>query len=77
MSAAIRGRSNRFVVVASSLLRNCYRIQCGKVLLGELGYVHRAPIQTPQALIFLSREQYDIVAAMAGHNDRFAVSNAP
>jgi hypothetical protein len=38
--------------------------------------VHRAPIQAPQALIFLRREQHNVVAAVTGHYDCFAVRNA-
>ena len=55
---------------------NFYRIQCGKVLVAQFGNVHCAPVQTTQALIFLGREQYDVVATMAGHNDCLAVGDA-
>jgi hypothetical protein len=65
------------VIVESSFRRDFHRIQCGKVFVGEFGNVHGAPIQAPQALIFLSREQHDIVAAMTGDYYCFAMGNAP
>jgi hypothetical protein len=39
--------------------------------------VHRAPIQVPQALIFLGGKQYDIVPAVTGNYDCFAMGNTP
>jgi hypothetical protein len=65
------------MVVASSFRRDFYRVQCGKVFVGELGDVHRASIQVPQTLIFLGGQQHDIVAAMTGDYDCFAVGNTP
>jgi hypothetical protein len=72
----MRGGSGHFVIVASSFLRNFHCIHCGKVLIGEFGNVHRAPIQAPEALIFLGGEQHDIVAAMAGDYHCFTMGNA-
>jgi hypothetical protein len=64
------------VIVASSFLRNFHRIQCGKVFVGEFGHVQRSPIEAPQALIFLSRQQHDVVTAVTGHYDCFAMGDA-
>lgn len=65
------------MVVASSFLWDYHRIQCRKDFVVELGNVHSAPIQAPQALVFLAREPHDIVATVAGHNDHFTVRNSP
>ena len=65
------------MVIPSGFRRDCHRIQCGKVFVGEFRNVHRASIQAPQALIFFGGQQHDIVAAMAGDYDCFAVGNTP
>lgn len=38
--------------------------------------MHCSPIKAPQPLVFLSREQHNIVSAVAGHNYCFTVSDA-
>lgn len=73
----IRGQSGHFVVIARGFCGNLRGIQCSKLLIGELGDMHGAPIQISQALIFLGREQHDIVAAVAGHDYRFPMGYAP
>lgn len=73
----IRGQSGHFVVITRGFCGNLRGIQCSKLLIRELGDMHGAPIQISQALIFLGREQHDIVAAVAGHDYRFPMGYAP
>lgn len=67
--SAVRGGSGHFVVVASRFRGNLHRIERGRVFVGELGYTHRSAVQASQALIFLGREEHDIIAAVTGHDD--------
>jgi hypothetical protein len=65
------------MVVASGFSGNFHRTQRGEIFVGEFGNVHSSPIQAPQSLIFLGREQHDIVTAVTGHYDRFTMRSAP
>src|SRR3954464_3067476 len=73
--STIRCGSGHFVVVARGLGGNLYRIERGEFFVGQLGDVHRSAVQASQALIFLGREEHDIVAAMTGHDDGLSMGD--
>jgi len=74
--SAIGWPSGQFVIVAGGLCRDFHGVQRRDLLLGQLRYVHRAPIQAPKALILLGRQQHHVVAPVTRHDHRLSVGNA-